>query len=149
MKKFLLIIPIIIILILIWLLYPTEERKMKNDIMELKRAVENENVENITKYIDPQYLDAAGMTHDEITELMLQFLAQVDLIKVQMSGLKLNIDSTNKENIIFASCSLGLRVLAKYEGERVLAYGGIVHPASVRGLFRKAEQNYRLYYAEY
>ena len=149
MKKFLLIIPIIIILILIWLLYPTEERKMKNDIMELKRAVENESVENITKYIDPQYLDAAGMTHDEITELMLQFLAQVDLIKVQMSGLKLNIDSTNKENIIFASCSLGLRVLARYEGERVLAYGGIVHPASVRGLFRKAGQSYRLYYAEY
>jgi len=149
MKKFSLIISVIIIIVVVWMLYPTEKRKMKSDIMQLKKAVENENVENITEYIDPQYRDASGMTYDEIKELILEFLAQVDSIKIQMSGMKLNIDSTGRGNVVFASCSLGLRVLARYEGERVLAFGGIVHPGSVRGFFRKAGHTYRLYYAEY
>jgi hypothetical protein len=89
------------------------------------------------------------MTYDEIMELIKQFLAEVDSIKVQMSGMKLNIDSTGNGDVVFASCSLGLRVLARFEGERVLAFGGIVHPASVRAFFKKSDGMYRAYYAQY
>jgi hypothetical protein len=51
--------------------------------------------------------------------------------------------------VTFASCSLGLRVLARYEGERVLVFGGVVHPTPVRAFFRKAGKNYILYHAIY
>ena len=131
------------------MLYPTEKRKVKSDITELRKAVENEDVEKITNYIDPQYQDASGMAYDEIMELIKQFLAEVDSIKVQMSGMKLDIDSTGNGDVVFASCSLGLRVLARFEGERVLAFGGIVHPASVRAFFKKSDGMYRVYYAQY
>jgi len=149
MKKLLLIIAVIAIIILVWMLYPTEKRKVKNDITELRKAVENEDIEGITEYIDPQYQDASGMTYDEIMELIKQFLEEVDSIKVQMSGMKLNIDSTSNGDVIFASCSLGLRVLARFEGERVLAFGGIVHPASVHAFFKKSDGMYRVYYVQY
>jgi hypothetical protein len=73
----------------------------------------------------------------------------VDSIKVQMSGLQLSIDSVTEENIVFASCSLGLRVTARYEGERMLAFGGIIKPNPVKGYFRKSGKYYMVYRAEY
>ena len=149
MKKIVVIVSVIIIIIIFWQLYPTEERRLKSDIARLERAVEAEMTDEIMYYIDPLYQDSSGMTHDDINRVITEFFAQVDSIKVQMSGLKINIDSVVEEDLIFASCSLGLRVLARYEGERVLAFGGIVKPSPVRAFFRKTGKHYRIYGTEY
>ncbi|MGB7054932.1 MAG: hypothetical protein WBE28_06405 [bacterium] len=149
MKKILVVVTIIAVIIVIWQLYPTEKKKLKGDIRDLEKYFETENVAEVFGYIDPLYEDLSGMTYNEITQAIGQFFAQVDSINVQMSGLKLNIDSVTEENVILASCSLGLRVLARYEGERVLAFGGIVHPAPIRAWFRKSDGKYRVYYAQY
>jgi hypothetical protein len=149
MKKLGLVIVFIIVIVLVWQLYPTEKRKLTKDIKDLKKAFETESTAEVVKYIDHSYQDIAGMNYEEITAAITQFFVQVDSIKVQMSGLKPNIDSTGHQNQVFASCSLGLRVMARFEGERVLAFGGIVHPASVRALFKKSDGYYRIYYAQY
>ena len=89
------------------------------------------------------------MVRTELVETINQFFAQVDSIRVQMSGMKLSIDSTDKDNTIFASCSIGLRVIARFEGDRVLAFGGIVKPGPVKAYFKKYDQHYMVYKAEY
>lgn len=149
MKKILLIVVIMVIIIIFWQLSPAEKKRLKKDIRTLEKTFETGNAAEVIKYIYPSYQDLSGMTYDEITQAIARFFAQVDSINVQMSGLKLNIDSVTEENVIFASCSLGLRVLARYEGERVLAFGGIVHPSPVRAWFRKSDGKYRVYYAQY
>lgn len=149
MKKIGLVVIIIVIIIIVWQLYPTEERKLKRDIKALANAFEAEHTAEVVKYIDGAYTDLNGMSYEEIGKTIERFFVEVDSIKVQISGLKPSIDSTSERDEIFASCSLGLRVLARFEGERVLAFGGIVHPASVRAFFRKSDGIYRVYYAQY
>lgn len=149
MKKILLIFVFIVIVVVIWQLYPTEKKKLKRDIRTLEKTFEAENTVEVSKYIDPSYQDLSGMTYDDITNMIRQFFAQVDSIKIQMSGLKLSIDSVTEKNVIFASCSLGLRVIARYQGERLLAFGGIVKPSPVKACFRKSDQYYRIYKAAY
>lgn len=148
-KKLLLLLLILVIVIGVWLLYPTEERKLKGDIRTLKNAVENESVDLVVRYIDIQYHDNNNSTHDKIIDAITRFFAEVDSITVQMRGLKASIDSTSGENVVFASCSLGVRVIARYEGERVLAFGGIVKPSTVKARFRKTDGIYKIYHAEY
>lgn len=148
MKKILLLC-VVVIIVAIWQLCPTEKCKFKRDIVRLERAAEAENADEIVNYIHPSYQDSSGMTYDEMLRVFTEFFSQVDSINIQMSGLKLSIDSLDKDHATLASCSLGLRVLARYEGERVLIFGGIVHPASVRAFFRKTGKNYMLYLAEY
>jgi hypothetical protein len=148
-KKFLLAIAVVVALLLVWLLYPTEERRLKNDIKQLRKAVENESIEKVGAYIDVQYRDNNELTRDELIEAIDRFFAEVDSISVQMKGLKVIIDSTTDDNTVFASCSLGVRVLARYGGERVLAFGGIVKPGSVKARMKKTEDTYEVYYAEY
>lgn len=148
-KSVWLILAVIIVVIIVWLWYPTEKRKLKSDIMSMKKAVEVESIGMVMEYIDLQYLDEKNLTRDEIVDVIVQFFAAVDSIRVQMSGMELSMDSTGKEKTVFASCSLGVRVLARYEGERVLAFGGLVKPGTVHARFRRADGKYKIYYAEY
>jgi len=150
MKKTIwLILVVSVIAILVWVRYPTEKRRLKSDIQSIRKAMENESADKVIEYIDFEYRDANNLSYDEIVAVITQFFAEVDSIKVQMGGMKMSIDSAGKEKGIFASCSLGVRVFARYEGERVLAYGGIVKPGTVRARFRKADDKYKIYYAEY
>ncbi|KPK62579.1 hypothetical protein AMJ83_10455 [candidate division WOR_3 bacterium SM23_42] len=149
MKKIYVAIAIIVLVIMVWKLIPTEKRKLEKDILNIRKAFENENAQQVVQYIDPAYQDLSGRTHEEITQVIAQFFTEVDSIRVQMSGLKLSIDSTDEDNVTFASCSLGIRVLARYEGEKVLAFGGVVRPGPVRAFFRKTADRYRIYHAEY
>lgn len=149
MKKILLVVGIIVMIIAIWQLYPTEEKRLRSDISRFEKAFENENTAEVTGYIDTSYQDFGGLTYGEITEIVERFFLEVDSIKVQMSNLELSIDSVTEENVVFASCSLGLRVLARYEGDRVLAFGGMIKPSPVRAYFKKSGQHYRVYKASY
>jgi uncharacterized membrane protein YvbJ len=149
MKKILVVIGILIVVIVIWQVYPTEKKRLRRDINALEQAFENEDTAGLVGYIDPSYQEMGGLSYSEIIETIAQFFAQVDSIKVQMNGLQLSIDSVTEENIVFASCSLGLRVTARYEGERMLAFGGIIKPNPVKGYFRKSGKYYMVYRAEY
>ncbi len=150
MKKIFWLVPgmaVVVILVLIW--FPTEKRRLKSDIRSIRRAVESESVDMVMEYIDLQYLDEENLSRDEIVDIIARFFMEVDSIRVQMGGIELQIDSTSKDKTVFASCSLGVRVLARYEGERVLAYGGLVKPGTVRAKFKKTGDKYKIYYAEY
>jgi hypothetical protein len=149
MKRILPVVVIVIVVIVIWQVYPTEKKGLKGDILTLKDAVEKEDAERVMEYIHPEYLDVSGMAHSELVETISQFFAQVDSIRVQMRSMKLSIDSTDEDKTIFASCSLGLRVIAQFEGERVLAFGGIVKPGPVKAYFKKSDTHYKVYKAEY
>ncbi len=150
MKKIVsIVLAAVIVAALVWIFFPTEKKKLRSDIRAIERALENESADDLVGFLDLEYLDTNSMTRDDLVGVVRNFFAQVDSIRVQTSGLKVSIDSAVKGRSIFAQCSLGVRVLARYEGERVLAFGGIVQPSPVRARFRKSEGKYKVYYAEY
>lgn len=151
MKKriILIVIAIIIAVFIIKMLIPTEKGRVKKDLKSLENAFEKQNKTELLKYIDETYKDRNNMTYEQLVMAIDNFFGQVESIKVSMSGIKINIDSTNNQNTIFASCSSGLKILAQYEGDKVLIFGGVIKPAPVRAYFKKSDKHYRVYYAEY
>lgn len=150
MKKFILLIIIIIGIIFLVRILPTNGKKrFLKDLNSLKKAVEKEQKDEVLKYIDATYVDRNDMTYDRLIETIDDFFGQVDSIKIQMSGINVTIDSMTEEKTVFTSCSLGLKIFARYEGERVIAFGGLVKPAPIRAYFKKMDGHYRVYAAEY
>lgn len=147
--KFALIFGVIFIVFFIYKFIPDERRTLKENISALKGAVEREDKSIILNYLDRDYLDNHGNNYEDITQNIDEFLNLADSIEIMISGLKIKIDSVSFDKSVYASCSLGLRVIARYEKERVPVFGGIIQPASVKGYFRKREKIYRLYSAGY
>lgn len=149
MKKITLIIIGVVIGIIIVKLIPNEKDRLKRNIYSLRDAVEREEKTVVLQYIDEAYLDPYNTAYEELITSIDDFFRAFDSIRVVMSGLKVKIDSTDAQKTVFASCSLGLRVFARYEGERVLVFGGIIKPDPIRAYFKKSEEHYRIYAAEY
>lgn len=128
---------------------PDEKNRVRNDIKDFKLAVEQKKSDEVLQYIAPDYSDPNGMTYDQFVDVINNMARQLDDIKITMKDLTIKIDSVAKNNTIFASCSLGLRITARHQEERVLLYGGLVKPMPVRAFFKKTKQTYQIYYAEY
>ncbi len=146
------ILPVVIALILIVIivkLLPDEKKMLRRDIAALKKAVEQEDRTAILQYIDPNYRDEQGLDYEHLTAIIDGLLDNGDSINIMLSGLRVKIDSVVEPKTTYASCSLGLRVIAKYENEKVLVYGGVIQPGSVKAYFRKQKDYYRVYRAKY
>ncbi|MEO0184756.1 MAG: hypothetical protein ABIL20_03045 [candidate division WOR-3 bacterium] len=144
----LIIIVAILVMFIITKLLPDEKKNLVRDINNLKNAVEKEDAGTIVNYLDKDYLDKHQLDFEGLSSTISAFLGAADSIDIMTSGLKVWIDS-NSNNAIYAHCSLGLRVIAKYENEKVLVFGGVIQPASVKGYFRKQRENYKIYSADY
>jgi hypothetical protein len=151
MVKRILIILIIaaVLFVVLMFLLPTEKGRFKRNIRSFQKAVEQENTHEALRYISAEYRDRNGMDHSTFAMIVQNLAAEFDSMNVSISGLKVFIDSTDDQGIIFASCSLGLRLFARYQGERTLLCGGIVKPASVRAWFKKTTDQYQVYDATY
>ncbi|MGB3340436.1 MAG: hypothetical protein WBB37_03030 [bacterium] len=151
MKK--IIIPIIfIVVIMTYILMkclPNEQTRVKHDLKAFAAAVEQENKHAALFYIDEAYTDNHTNDFERLTVNIDNLFDLADSIQINMTGLKIIIDSTNRHNVIFASCSLGLKIFARYQGDRALVFGGLVKPNPVRAYFKKTGEHYRVYYAVY
>jgi len=143
------LIGLLLLIIIVRTLLPSEKRRFKKDIMELKGAVEQERYDTALKYIDQSYNDESGLTYEEIVNKIDRLFSSFDSIKVIISGLKLSIDSIGQDKTFYASCSLGLKVFARYQGDKILLFGGIIKPAPVRAWFKKVHTCYKVYNAQY
>jgi len=151
MKKriILIVLTVIVCVIVITLLPPPEEEHVKNDIDALKNAIEKEDRITTFSYIDESYRDKNFVSLEELKKSINDFFADFDSISIGMSNMKVNIDSIDVQKTVFASCNMGLKVFAQYEGETTILYGGIVKPAPMRVYLRKSGRHYKIYYVEY
>jgi hypothetical protein len=151
MKK-IVILALILVVIVIYIIIkciPNEEDRVKQDLKAFTRAVEQEDKQKMLLYIDDAYSDNHSIEYQQFISNIDNLFDVAESIRIQITGLRVIIDSTNAQNVFFASCSLGLKVFALYQGDRALVFGGLVKPNPVRALFKKAGEHYRVYYAEY
>ncbi|UCC10937.1 MAG: hypothetical protein JSW02_06085 [candidate division WOR-3 bacterium] len=148
-KKILGIILLVVIATFIIIrLIPREEDRVKRDINAFKDAVEREDRASVIHFINPEFTDNHGSSSEAIIGTIDNLFEQFDSISVAMSGLKVKIDSSTASTI-FASCSLGLKVFARHQGDRILLYGGVIKPASVTAHLKKHNSRYLVYQAVY
>jgi hypothetical protein len=151
MKK-IIVLALVIIIIAIYIIIkciPNEEDQVKQDLKAFTTAVEQENKNEMLLYIDDAYSDNHSTEYQQFICNIDNLFDVAESIRIHITGLKVIIDSTNVQNVFFASCSLGLKVFALYQGDRALVFGGLVKPNPVRAYFKKAGEHYRVYYAEY
>ena len=151
MKKriFLIVLTVILCVAVIKLWPASEEERVKKDIEAIKEAVEKKDTTMLFSYIDKSYSDKDFASFNELETGIKDFFAAFDSISIVMSNIKINIDSVDVQQTVYATCSLGLKVFAEYEGDKVILYGGIVKPAPVQVYLKKAEGHYKIYRAVY
>lgn len=152
LKKICLIaIGILLVIIIIITLWPSEQKRLKYDINALSQAIEKEELKIALNYINPTYQDKNGMDYTTFVQRIEQLFRECDSITVKISGLKVGIDSVNAQKTFFAHCSLGLKVFARYQGDKTLIFGGILKPAPVRAWFKKTKisKYYQVIHAHY
>lgn len=150
MKKYLaLALVILLAVVLIILLMPNEKKRVTRDIRALEQAVEHRDKTLALHYISASYDDPKGLDYGGLTQIIDNMFLNSSSIEIILSNLKPSIDSTDHSHCIFASCSLGLRVFAVVDSQKVLLYGGVIQPSPVRAYFKKASDRYELYSAEY
>jgi hypothetical protein len=150
MKNYLtLALAIVVAVVLIIILMPSEKKRLAHDIRVLEHAVENKNKSLALQYISDSYNDPKGLNRDGLVQIIENIFLNSISIEINLSNLKPSIDSTDPSRAVFASCSLGLRVFAVVDSQKVLLYGGVIQPSPVRAFFKKVSGRYELYSAEY
>jgi len=151
MKK-IVILALVVVVITIYIIVkciPNEQDRVKQDLKAFTKAVEQESKHEMLFYIDETYSDNHSTEYQQFISNIDNLFDVAESIRIQITGLKIIIDSINSHNAIFASCSLGLKVFAVYQGDRALVFGGLVKPNSVLAYFKKSGEQYRVYYAVY
>ncbi len=153
MKKILIAAAIIIVIICVYFVIQaltlSEEERAEKHIKALAAAVEREQRDLVLNYIDSTYLDQRNMNYGQFISMIDEFFASLHDISVQIHNLEVTIDSVHADTAFFANCSLGLRVTAWHEEDRVLIFGGLVKPTPVRAYLKRTDTYYKLYDAEY
>lgn len=153
MKKILIVAAIALVIVCVYFIVQaltlSEKERAAKHIKALAAAVEQEQRDAVLNYIDSTYLDRRNMNYTQFISLIDEFFATLHQINVQIHNLEVTIDSTHADTAFFASCSLGLRVTARHEEERVLIFGGLVKPTSVRAYLKRTDTYYKLYDAQY
>ncbi|KPK72693.1 hypothetical protein AMJ87_04125 [candidate division WOR_3 bacterium SM23_60] len=153
MKKILLAAVVIFVIVGAYLIVQaltlSEAERAAQHIKALAAAVEREERDAVLNYIDSTYLDQRRMSYTQFISMIDEFFATLHHINVQIHNLEVTIDSAHADTAFFASCSLGLRVTARHEDDRVLVFGGLVKPTPVRAYFKRTNAYYRLYDAQY
>jgi uncharacterized membrane protein YvbJ len=150
-KKIIILALVIIVTIILTIVkcMPKEQDRVRQDLEAFIKAVEQENKYEMLLYIDDTYTDNHSTEFQQFTSNIDNLFDIADSIQINITGLKITIDSINTHNDIFASCSLGLKIFARYQGDRALVFGGLVKPNPVRACFKKVGEHYQVYYAEY
>lgn len=138
----------IITIVIIVRSIPREEDRVKHDINTFKTAVEKEERQAVLTFFDPGFTDNHAQTYGIVVNEIQNLFDQFDSISITITGMQVTIDSSSAAGI-FASCSLGLKVFARYGSDRVILYGGVIRPATVRAFFRKTDSRYTVYKAIY
>ncbi|MEW6109320.1 MAG: hypothetical protein AB1632_09185 [Nitrospirota bacterium] len=122
-KKSVIILSILIIFpIIIYLLWPSDENRIKKLFREGAKAVENENIDDVMSKVSFNYSDEYGLTYLYIKEGMGQAFQRLDDIMIEYE-IK-NIEIKDKT----AAAELDIRVIASSGNDAGYIIGDAAKP---------------------
>ena len=121
-KSIALLILVIIIPVLIYLLRPSDESRIKKLFKEGSQAIEKEDLDGVMSKVSFNYHDEYGMNYLYIKESMKSVFQQMNDIKIEYENLKIKV---NKKN---ATADMDVRILATIGNDTGYIFGDLAKP---------------------
>ena len=130
-KSIVLLVLIIVIPITIYLLWPTDESRIKKLFKEGSQAIEKKDIDGVMAKVSFNYRDEYGLTYLYIKEYMKRFFQQVSDVKIEYENLIINI--TDKT----AKADMDVRVVATIGSDTGYILGELPRPIHIRFVLEK------------
>lgn len=121
-KSIALLILVIIIPVLIYLLWPSDESRIKKLFKEGSQTIEKEDLDGVMSKISFNYHDEYGMNYLYIKESMKSVFQQMNDIKIEYENLKIKIDKKT------AAADMDVRILATIGNDTGYIFGDLAKP---------------------
>lgn len=128
------IFPLILLLslILLFVLYPTDERQIKRIISNAEKAIVSEDIVQLMEFISYNYSDAYGNGYLHIKKTMQNVFTHLNNIETERNINKISV----KES--YAEAELSVRVTASEGGSRGYIVGDAGKAETIKVFFEKS-----------
>lgn len=106
--------------VIIYLLWPTEEARIKKLVRQSAQAIEEENIEDAMSVVSFNYQDQYGLSYLLIKKGLEQYFQKYSDMEVEYEGLRVEVAEGAQE----ATVSMGLSVLAMRGQDMGYVLGG-------------------------
>lgn len=117
--------------VILYLLWPSDESRIKKLFKEGSAAIEKEDLEAVMSKVSFNYQDEYGFNYLYIKEMMKHVFQQMSDIKVEYENLKINV--TDKT----ATADMDVMVLATISGNTGYVLGDLAKPAHLKFTLEK------------
>jgi hypothetical protein len=124
--------------VIIYLLWPSDEARIKKMLKEGISAVEQEDLENVMSKVSFNYRDEYGLTYIYIKEYMQNIFRQMDEIKIEYENLQIKV----YENT--ASVEMDVRVVAQIGTDTGYVFGDYPDPEQLMLTLQKERTKWYL-----
>jgi len=122
-KSIILLAILIISPVIIYLLWPSDESRIKKLFREGAKAIEQEKIDEVMARVSFNYTDEYGLTYLSVKKGMTRVFQRMDGITVEYEITKIDI----RENT--AAAELDIRVIASHGNDTGYAMGDAARPA--------------------
>jgi hypothetical protein len=135
-RKSLILISIPFVLaVLIYLLWPSDESRIKKLFKEGSQAIEKEDLDGVMSKVSFNYHDEYGMNYLYIKESMKSIFQQMNDIKIEYENLKIKVDKKT------AAADMDVRILATIGNETGYIFGDLAKPVHLTFTLEKERAN--------
>ncbi len=122
----------VLCLISIYVLYPTDERRIIRIINNSEDAIVEKNIDKLMEYVSYNYRDDYGASYIQIKKILQTVLSRLNDIKIERNITKISV----REN--FAGAELDVRVIASEGEHRGYIIGDAGQAAAIKIFFEKS-----------
>lgn len=122
----------VLCLISIYVLYPTDERRIIRIINNSEDAIVEKNIDKLMEYVSYNYRDDYGSSYIQIKKILQTVLSRLNDIKIERTITKISL----REN--FAEAELDVRVIASEGENRGYIIGDAGQAAAIKIFFEKS-----------
>jgi len=117
--------------LIIYLIWPSDESRIKKLFREGAQAIEKEDLDAAMSKVSYNYRDEYGLSYLYIKELMKSAFQRMDDIKVEYENLKINISDRT------ATADMDLRIIATIGNNTGYIMGDLPNPAHLKFTLEK------------
>jgi hypothetical protein len=122
-KTIALLFILIVTPLIIYLLWPSDESRIKKLFKEGSQAIETEDLETVMSKVSFNYRDEYGFTYLYLKELMKTLFKQMDDIKIEYENIEIDVHDET------ATADMDVLILAKMGNDTGYILGDLSEPA--------------------
>lgn len=130
-KSIVLLLLIILIPLILYFLWPSDESRIKKLFKEGSQAIEKEDLDAVMSKVSFNYRDEHGLTYLYMKNSMRSVFQQMDDIKIEYENLKIKVNDSN------ATAEMDVSVIATMGNETGYIVGDAAKPVHLKFTLNK------------